>query len=137
MCSTFWIQSQKKIIAWIKEIKKLDSTKNLWYLFLRNFKLLWSKSYFWKRDWALGSASSQLWDSPDIAKFPKTLSITLLGNLWGSLYTKFIILEIKSCFTCGELNLYQCVKLFHYIISTVFCKKNLFLTTSLTMIKIS
>ena len=34
-------------------------------------------------------------------------------------YTKFVILEIKPRFTCGESNLYYNVALFHYIISTI------------------
>ena len=45
-------------------------------------------------------------DFPDISSFPKILSFKSFGNSWGKSYTKFIILEIKSRFTCGESNLY-------------------------------
>ena len=50
------------------------------------------------------------------------LNIKLLGNLRGNSYAKFILLEIKSRFTCDESNIYWKVALFHYIISAiVFC----------------
>ena len=29
------------------------------------------------------------------------------GNSWGNSYTKFIVLNIKSRFTCSESNLYE------------------------------
>ena len=34
------------------------------------------------------------------------LNIKLLGNLRGNSYAKFILLEIKSRFTCDESNIY-------------------------------
>ena len=43
----------------------------------------------------------------------------MFSNSQSNLYLKFIILEIKSCFTCGEIKLYHNVKLFHYIISAI------------------
>ena len=43
----------------------------------------------------------------------------LLSNSQFNLYTKFVILEIKSRFTYGESNPYKSVTLFHYIISMI------------------
>ena len=45
------------------------------------------------------------------------LSLKLFGNSWANACTKFIIIEIKSRFTCGESILCQSIVLFHYIIS--------------------
>ena len=38
--------------------------------------------------------------------FPKILSLKSFSNLWGNLYTKFAMLDIKFPFICGELDLY-------------------------------
>ena len=34
-------------------------------------------------------------------------------------YSKFILLQIRSCITCGESNIYLIVALFYYIISEI------------------
>ena len=40
-------------------------------------------------------------------------------HLWGNLYTKFVALDVKSQFTCGESSLYQNIVVFHNIISLI------------------
>ena len=61
------IVSYSIIAANIYETKKRnqaksDKTRKLWYLLLRKFWPLLLKIYFWKGDWALGSATTQFWD---------------------------------------------------------------------------
>ena len=77
-----------------------------------------TKFFLRKGDWALGYASSQLWDFTDISWFCKILSSRSFGNLWGNVHTIFIVLETKSDFNCGESNLYY-VKLFHYLVLNI------------------
>ena len=41
---------------------KLNRTRKIWYLLLHTFWLLFLQSlFFWKRDWALGYISTQIW----------------------------------------------------------------------------
>ena len=49
---------------WNKIKKSENRTRKLWYLLLRIYWLLLPKIYFWKRDWALDSLSTQFWDFP-------------------------------------------------------------------------
>ena len=69
----------------------------------------------------------QFWNLPNIFWFLKwILSLKSFGNEWGSLYIKFIILDIKSCcVTWGESNLHwngkwskyhvqDCLKFFYW-----------------------
>ena len=53
-------------------------------------------------DWALGSVYTHFSNFANISQFRKILSFKSSGNSWGN----FIIIEIKSHFTCGESNLY-------------------------------
>ena len=99
---------------------KLDRTRNLWNLFLRNFWPLALKFYLQKEDWVLGSVSYHLCDINNFSEFPKVLKSFFFlvwacklaqrrksfGNLWGDLYTVFLVLDTKYHFTCGEWNLY-------------------------------
>ena len=80
---------------------KLDRKRNVWYQLLHVFWQLLPKFNLWKEDWALGYVSTQIWDFPNIFLFPKILSLKLFGNSWGNSYTKFAILDITFCFTCG------------------------------------
>ena len=48
---------------------KLDRTRKAWYLLLRVFWLLLQKFNFWKRDWALGYISTEIWDFPNVSLF--------------------------------------------------------------------
>ena len=89
-----------------KESSKIGKDLELWYLFLRNFWTLGPKSYFSRGIWALDSACIQLRDFSGISLFPKIWSLQLLRNSWGKSYTKFILLENKSGFTCGESDMY-------------------------------
>ena len=56
--------------------------------------------------WALRYVSSQIWDISDGSQFPKILSTKLLGNSRGNTCTKFVILDTKFRFACGESDLY-------------------------------
>ena len=84
---------------------KLDKARKIWYLLFLYILLFWlqlPKCDFWKIDWALGYVSSQNWDFPNIsAALPKILSLDPLGNLRGNSYSKFAILDMTFCFTCG------------------------------------
>ena len=65
------------------------------------FWLLLPKFSFWKKDWRLVYVSTKMWDFPKISLFSKIQGLKSFGNLWGNSYTKFAILDIKVCFTCG------------------------------------
>ena len=69
---------------------------------LCNFWLLWSELYFQRGDWA--SFSTRVCGFPNISW--KIFSLKSFGNLWRRSYTKAIVLDVKSCFTCSESNLY-------------------------------
>ena len=56
--------------------------------------------------WALRYVSTQIWDISGGSQFPKILSTKLLGNSWGNTYAKFVILDTKFRFACGESDLY-------------------------------
>ena len=60
---------------------------------------------FWKRDWSLVFRPNfEIFFS--FPNFIKILSFKLFGNSRSNLYTKFIMLEIKSGFTCSQLNVH-------------------------------
>ena len=42
----------------------------------------------------------------NISQFPKILSHKSFGNSWGNPCNKFVILDIKCCFTCWDSDLY-------------------------------
>ena len=87
-----------------KTLAKLDKIMYLSNLFFYWFWLLPNLKY-WRGDWPLSCVPTQFWDFLNILWFPKILSLKLFGNSWSNWY-KFIILDIKSRFTCSELNLY-------------------------------
>ena len=68
----------------------MDRTEKLWYVLLHNLWPLLQHFYFWKRDWALGSTSTEFSDFPNTSWFPKIVSLKLFSNLWGNLYTMFL-----------------------------------------------
>ena len=79
------------------------------YLILSVFWQLLSKFNFWKADWALGCLSTQIWHFFNISQFRKILSLKSFGNFsgnsWGNSFTKFVILDVKYRFTCGDSDL--------------------------------
>ena len=74
------------------------------------FWQLLSMCNFWKEDWALGCISTYFAHFSNISYFPKILSVKSFNNSWGNSRTKFIILDIKYCFTCGDSNLSEIIK---------------------------
>ena len=66
------------------------------------FWLLLPKFNFWKRDEALGYVSTRIWDSLILPYFLISLSLNSFGNST----TKFAILDMMLCFTCGWSDLH-------------------------------
>ena len=85
-------------IIWskVKFGAKLDRTEKLWYVLLHNLWPLLQHFYFWKRDWALGSTSTEFSDFPNTSWFPKIVSLKLFSNLWGNLYTKYLYYILRT-----------------------------------------
>ena len=50
--------------------------------FFKSLFLALAKFSFWKEDWELGYNCMKFWDSSNISRFPKILSLKSLGNLW-------------------------------------------------------
>ena len=51
------------------------------------------------RIWAVGYASTQIWDFSSSSYFSKIPNLKLFDNWWGNSYTKFAILDIKCSFS--------------------------------------
>ena len=96
----YW-QRWKKYSASIKTHKNIE----LWYLLLRNFWQTLPKSYFWQRRRRLGCDPTYFWDFSIIFYFPKILTPKLFDNQRRNSQKMSILLDIRSCFTCGELTL--------------------------------
>ena len=92
---------KNKVRNKVKNPVKLDKTRNVWYLLLHASWLLLPKFIFFQSL----NVSTQIWDFSNIFSFPKILSLKVLCNLWGYSYTKFVIQDIKSSFTCGNSDL--------------------------------
>lgn len=84
----------------------LHKTRKFWYLLLFLFWLLLSKINFCKGGWTFACIFTPF---SDFFHFPISWnpikSYKSLSNFLGNSYTNFIILDVKLCFTCGELNL--------------------------------
>ena len=61
-----------------------------------------------------------MWARPSlIGENALGMSLKPFGNSWGNLYTKFAILDIKFCFTCGESELYWNIAKFPNIMTRI------------------
>ena len=58
--------------------------------------------------------------SPSSAKMPWGLK--LFGNSWGNPCTKFVMLHIKYCFTCGESDLRETIQKCRNIMASIVWK---------------
>ena len=65
---------------------------------------------FWKEDWALGCVSTLIWHFSNISQFPKILSLTSFSNSWGNSWIKFVMLDIKYRFPCGESEISEIIQ---------------------------
>ena len=74
----------------------LQQTLKNWYPLLRTFL---PKFNFMTRIWAVGYASTQIWDFSSSSYFSKIPNLKLFDNWWGNSYTKFAILDIKCSFS--------------------------------------
>ena len=86
----------------VRKINTVRQDQKLWYLLLRKFWLLLAKICFWRK-------------STTIACIPP--SPNSFDSLWGNLYTKFIILDIKFRFIFGELKLHKTTVNYQKILS--------------------
>ena len=96
-------QSEQNIWNKINKFSKFGQTKKVWYLFLRVLLIAIAGSNLRK---VHSSVSTQIWDSSNISKSHKILSFNMIGKSWDKSYTKFIIVDIKFRFTCGESDPY-------------------------------
>ena len=103
-----------------EEIKQsLEKTGKLLYLFLSIFWALVPKTYFYKGAWGQDCTPLQFWDFLNSSLFPNILSLRSLGNLWGNLYNKVFILDIKFRVTFGEWKLYCNFEQFSNIMNSI------------------
>ena len=65
---------------------------------------------FWKEDSTLGCVSSNMSHFSNISKFAKILNHKSFGNPWDNSCTKFVKLNIKYRFTCGNWDLRKIIK---------------------------
>lgn len=77
-----------------------------WLLLLSILLVPVPQVYFCKGDLPPGRLPIQFWDFLNFSLFLKTVSFKSLNNLWGNTYIKFMILDIKLPFACGERNQY-------------------------------
>ena len=103
---SFWVWPWRNFFINNLHILWFQIALDLSIITTRYFWPLVPSFYLWKRDWVLSSASYHFCDFPNISYFPKILSLKLLGNLWGKLYTIFFVLDTKYHLTYGESNLY-------------------------------
>ena len=80
------------------------------YLILHVFWQLLPIFNFWKEEWALGCISIYISHFSNISKFPKILSPKSFSNSFSNSCTKFVMLDIKYCFTCGDSDLREIIK---------------------------
>ena len=97
----------------------MDRTGKLWYLILRNFWLLLPKFNFVTWDWALGYVSTQIWNFSSNYLFSTILCLKSFDYSSGNSYPKFIILDIKFCFTFGASYLYRKIVMFQNIVNRI------------------
>ena len=62
------------------------------------------------KDWAIGCISTHIWHFSNIFSFPKILTLKSFGNSWGNPCTKFVMLDIKYRFTCGDSDQSEIIK---------------------------
>ena len=89
---------------------------------MKAFWQLLSTFNFWKKDWAIGWISTHIWYFSNISKFPKILNLKSFGNSWANSCTKFVMLDIKYHFTCGNSDLSEIIKKCKNIMATIFWK---------------
>ena len=90
----------------VKNHAKLGKARKLWYLLFWKFWPLLATISFCRGNWR-ACASTQFQDFLFISSFPHFLRLKSIGNSLGKSFKKFIILDIKFCFTCGKLNLHR------------------------------
>ena len=100
---------------------KLDNTSKMQYLILCVFWKLLPIFNFWKEEWALGCISIYISHFFNISEFPKILRLKTFGNSC----TKFVMLDIKYRFSCGDLGLSEiikkCQKIMARIVDRILC----------------
>ena len=85
---------------------KLERKRIVWYLLLRVFWLPLPTFNLWEGDWALGYVSTHIWEVSNISKYAKIPSLKSFDDSYTNSHTKFVILDIKLRFTCGNSILY-------------------------------
>ena len=79
--------------------------RSLIYVFA-SFLSVTAKYFFRREDWTLGSVSKQFRDFANISLLPKILSFSLISYDFNNSYLRFLILDYKFRFICGEWNEY-------------------------------
>ena len=113
---------QKNIWNNVRKSSNVGPTKGFDIYFCLRFVLTYYQSLI-SRDWALSYVSTQIWDLSNVSWyfFSNIFLINLksFSNSWGNLFTNFVIIDIKLCFTCGKSDLYWNIVKFRNIMARI------------------